>query len=216
MSKKVYIYTAYERFWHWTQALLIFFLALTGFEIHGSISFFGFNDAVKYHNIAAYSLIVLTLFTIFWHFTTGEWKQYIPTMQNIRNYFNFYLFGIFKNAPHPTKKTVLSKLNPLQKLTYFGLKTIIFPGIIITGLLYMFYRYPQRHGIESINIDSLETVAVLHTLGAYLIIAFVVGHLYLITTGSKITTNLEAMITGYEELEDDEESKKMEDKNGKE
>ncbi len=216
MSKKVYIFPAYERFWHWTQALLIFFLALTGFEIHGSISFFGFNDAVKYHNIAANSLIVLTLFTVFWHFTTGEWRQYIPTMQNIKNYFNFYLFGIFKNAPHPTKKTVLSKLNPLQKLTYFGLKTVIFPGIILTGLLYMFYRYPQRHGIESINIDSLETIAVLHTLGAYLILAFVIGHLYLITTGSKITTNLEAMITGYEELEDDEESKKTEDKNGKE
>lgn len=203
--KKVYIYKAYERFWHWMQAMLIFFLALTGFEIHGSITFFGFEYAVKYHNYAAYSLLILIIFTIFWHFTTGEWRQYIPTTKNIKKYLNYYLFGIFRNEPHPTKKTVLSKLNPLQKLVYFGLKTIIFPGIVFTGLLYMFYRYPQRHGIGAINIDSLQTIAVLHTLFAYLILAFVIGHLYLITTGTKITTNLKAMITGYEELEDENE-----------
>jgi len=214
--KKVYIYKAYERFWHWMQAILIFFLALTGFEIHGSITFFGFEYAVKYHNYAAYTLIILIIFTIFWHFTTGEWRQYIPTTSNIKKYLNYYLFGIFRNEPHPTKKTVLSKLNPLQKLVYFGLKTIIFPGIVFTGLLYMFYRYPQRHGIGAINIESLQTIAFLHTLGAYLILAFILGHLYLITTGTKITTNLKAMITGYEELEDEDENTSKEVKNGKE
>lgn len=210
--KKVYIYKAYERFWHWMQALLIFFLALTGFEIHGSLAFFGFENAVKYHNYAAYSLIILIIFTIFWHFTTGEWKQYIPTSENIKKYLNYYLFGIFRNEPHPTRKNVLSKFNPLQKITYFLLKTILFPSIIITGLLYMFYRYPQRYGIAAINIDSLETIAILHTLGAYLILAFIIGHIYLTTTGNKITTNLKAMITGYEELEDTEEKLKKDDK----
>jgi len=54
-GRKVYVYKAFGRFWHWTQAALIFFLAFTGFEIHGSYSFFGFEDAVKYHNFAAYS-----------------------------------------------------------------------------------------------------------------------------------------------------------------
>jgi thiosulfate reductase cytochrome b subunit len=208
MMKKVYIYKAYERFWHWMQAILIFFLALTGFEIHGSLKFFGFQNAVAYHKFAAYTLLGLVTFTIFWHFTTGEWRQYIPTTQNVKNYLNYYLFGIFKNAPHPTKKTTLSKLNPLQKLVYFALKTIIFPGIIVTGLLYMFYRYPQRHGIEAININSLGTIAMLHTLGAYLLLSFIIGHLYLITTGNKITTNLKAMLTGYEEMEENENQKK--------
>ena len=62
---KVYIYRSFERFWHWTQAALIFFLGFTGFEIHGSISFFGYQNAVKYHNIAAYAFIVLIIFAIF-------------------------------------------------------------------------------------------------------------------------------------------------------
>ena len=201
MKNKIYIYRAFERFWHWMQAIIIFFLAATGFEIHGSITFFGYRDAVKYHNIAAYSFIVLIVFTIFWHFTTGEWKQYLPTIKNMKAQINYYLFGIFKNAPHPTKKTVLSKLNPLQKIVYFVLKVLIIPIMIISGLLYMFYRYPQKGVIEGLNIKSIETIALLHTAGAFLLLSFIVVHLYLITTGATITSNLKAMITGYEELE---------------
>ncbi len=202
-TNKVYVYKAFGRFWHWTQAALIFFLAFTGFEIHGSYSFFGFEDAVKYHNFAAYSLIVLIVFAIFWHFTTGEWKQYVPTLRNIKAQLNYYIFGIFNNAPHPIKKTVLTKLNPLQKLTYFGLKMLVIPVIVTSGLLYMLYRYPQRHGIESLNIESLEIIAIVHTAGAFLLLAFIIAHLYLITTGEKVTSNLKAMLTGYEEHEEE-------------
>lgn len=209
MSKnKVYVYRAFERFWHWLQAFLIMFLAFTGFEIHGSFTFLGFRTAVQLHNIAAFMLIALIIFAIFWHFTTGEWRQYIPSFKNIKSQLNYYIFGIFKNAEHPTKKTVLSKLNPLQKLTYFGLKILVIPVVVTSGILYMFYRYPQKHGIESLNIESLEVIAIIHTIGAFLLLAFLIAHLYLITTGETVTSNLKAMLTGYEELEDEEENKK--------
>jgi len=202
---KILVYKSFERFWHWLQAILIFFLAFTGFEIHGAYTFFGFRDAVRYHNVAAYMLIALIIFAIFWHFTTGEWKQYVPTLKNIKAQLNYYLFGIFKNAPHPTKKTVLSKLNPLQKLTYFGLKILVIPVVVTSGLLYMLYRYPQKHGIEGLNVESLEVIAIVHTIGAFLLLAFIIVHLYLITTGETVTSNLKAMLTGYEELEDEDE-----------
>jgi len=210
MSKSVLIYKSFERFWHWMQALLIFFLAATGFEIHGTYSFFGFENAVTYHNIAAYAFIILIIFAVFWHFTTGEWKQYIPTFTHIKAQLNYYLFGIFKNASHPTKKSVLSKLNPLQKLVYFGLKILVIPVMVISGLLYMFYRYPQNQTIASINIDSLEIIAIVHTAGAILLAAFIVTHLYLITTGTTVTSNLKAMLTGYEEIDHDTEEIKKE------
>ena len=208
MKQKVYIYKAFERFWHWMQAIIISFLAATGFEIHGSISFFGYENAVTYHNIAAYAFIILIAFTIFWHFSTGEWKQYLPTVKNIKAQLDYYLFGIFRNAPHPTRKTVLSKLNPLQKLVYLALKIIIIPVMVISGLLYMFYRYPQGGGIEGLNIDSIAPIALVHTAGAFMLVAFVVVHLYLITTGTTITSNLKAMITGFEELEDEHSEQK--------
>ena len=204
MSKKqVYIYKGFERFWHWMQALLIIFLAFTGFEVHGTYTFFGYEFAVQYHNLAAYILIFLIVFAIFWHLTTDEWKQYVPTLENLKAQLNYYIFGIFRNAPHPTKKTVLSKLNPMQKLTYFGLKILIIPLSIISGLLYIFYRYPTKHGVEAININNLEFIAVFHTLAAILLILFFIIHIYLITTGDTITSNLKAMLTGYEELEDE-------------
>ncbi|MDX9759390.1 MAG: cytochrome b/b6 domain-containing protein [Bacteroidota bacterium] len=210
ITRHVYVYRAFERFWHWTQALLIMFLAVTGFEIHGSFTFFGFAEAVAYHNVAAYALIILIVFTIFWHLTTGEWRQYIPSFTHVRAYLNYYVFGIFRNEPHPTRKTVLSKLNPLQKLVYFGLKTLIIPGMLITGLLYIFYRYPQRHGIEALNIESLEIIAVLHTVGAFLLLGFLIVHLYLMTTGESVFSNLRAMLTGYEHLHEDEHVTEME------
>lgn len=206
-KKKVYIYRSFERFWHWMQAILIFFLGFTGFEIHGTYTFFGFREAVRYHNIAAYLLIILIIFAIFWHFVTGEWKQYIPTLKNVKAQLDYYIFGIFRNAPHPTKKTVLSKLNPLQKIVYFALKILVIPMSVTSGLLYMFYRYPTRYGVESINIAGLEVVAIFHTVAAILLVAFLITHLYLITTGETITSNLNAMLTGYEEIEEDENDK---------
>lgn len=201
MGKLVYIYRGFERFWHWMQAMLIFFLAFTGFEIHGSYEFLGFAEAVRYHNIAAYSLLVLIVFAVFWHLTTGEWKQYVPTFENIKAQLNYYIFDIFNNAPHPTKKTVLTKLNPLQKITYFGLKVLVIPVIVTSGLLYILYRYPTSQGVAAINIETLEFIAIIHTIGAFMLVMFIIVHLYLVTTGETLTSNLKAMLTGYEELE---------------
>jgi thiosulfate reductase cytochrome b subunit len=198
--KREYIYRAFERFWHWTQAALIMMLGVTGFEIHGTIHFFGFRQAVALHNTSAISFLVLIVFAIFWHFTTGEWRQYLPTREHLRAQVNYYIFGIFRNAPHPTKKQVLSKLNPLQKLVYAGLKALVIPVMAISGLLYMFYRYPQRYEVISLNVSGLKAIALVHTLGAFALVCFFIAHVYLITTGSTVTSNLKAMMTGYEEL----------------
>jgi thiosulfate reductase cytochrome b subunit len=203
--KKVYIYRLFERIWHWTQALLIFILIFTGFEVHSSYTVIGFDNAVRYNNMAAISLIILIIFAIFWHFTTDEWKQYIPTTKNLKAQIHYYITGIFRNAPHPTRKTILTKLNPLQRIVYLVLKVFMIPLMVITGLVYLFYRYPMKGNIESLDMVNLEKVAILHTFGAFLLLAFVVVHLYLITTGKTPSTNLKAMITGYEELEEEEE-----------
>lgn len=202
MTTQVYVYKGFERFWHWAQAGLIFFLALTGFEVHGTLTFLGFEQAVVYHRLAAWALLVLIAFAAFWHMTTNEWRQYIPTTRFLRAQVQYYVVGLFQGAPHPTKKTVLSKLNPLQKLTYLGLKVLVVPVVVLSGLLYMFYRYPQRYGMEGLNVESLQTIALVHTAGAFLITAFVVAHVYLTTTGQTLTSNLKAMVTGFEELDD--------------
>ena len=82
---------------------------------------------------------------------------------------------------------------------------IIVPLMIFTGVLYMYYRVPQAVTVNPLNVQSLDTIALVHTAGAYFLVVFLIGHLYLITTGHTVLTNLKAMITGWEEIEDDEE-----------
>ena len=199
--KKIYIYKIFERFWHWSQALIIGFLAITGFEIHSSFEFLGFENVVNWHTTAAWIFLTLIVFAIFWHATTGEWRQYIPTTKLLKEQFMYYIGGIFNNAPHPTNKTVYNKFNPLQRMIYLGLKILVIPIMVGSGFLYLYFHYP-KFGME---LESLSTVATIHTFGAYVLIAFVIAHVYLTTvTGIKPLSSIKAMITGWEEMEDEE------------
>ena len=198
--KKVYIYNKYNRFWHWAQALLIIFLAITGLEVHATFQLFGYEDAVIFHNNAAWSLIVLIIFTMFWDFSIGEWRQYIPTFSFMKEQINYYIFGIFKNAPHPVHKTKYTKFNPLQRMTYLGLKMLIIPVMIGSGLLYFYFFSSLSSGT---NLD-LAWIAHTHTFGAFILIGFVVIHVYLTSTGHTVTSSVEAMITGWEEMSDED------------
>jgi thiosulfate reductase cytochrome b subunit len=196
--KKIFIYARFERFWHWAQAALIILLGITGFEIHGTYRLIGFGPATVVHNVAALLLIVLAVFAIFWHFTTGEWRQYIPTTENLRTMVRFYTSGIFHNEPHPQQKTRVSKLNPLQRLTYLGFKLLIFPVLATTGILYLRYENFAEMGLPL----SLETIALVHTAAAFLITVFLIVHVYMTTTGRTVFSNIKAMITGYEKIEE--------------
>ncbi len=206
--KKVFIYPKFERFWHWSQATLIMFLALTGFEVHGTISVFGFEQAVRFHRFSAYALLLLIAFAIFWHLTTGEWRQYIPSTKKLKSQIKYYVSGIFKGEKHPTHRTELSKLNSLQKLVYFGFKVVLIPIVVITGILYLNYKTIDANNIIVISEIPLDVLAIIHTFGAFLLVSFLIVHVYMTTTGDTPTSNIKAMITGYEEIEDEIEKQK--------
>ena len=195
MSERIYIFKRFERFWHWSQAALVFTMAATGFEIHGTYAWLGFETAVDVHTTAAWLLIGLWVFAIFWHFTTGEWKQYIPTGEKLLAMMKYYVTGIFTDAPHPFRQTTVRKHNPLQRLAYLWVKLMINPIIWITGLLYMYYSAWEGSGI------SLAAVALLHTAAAFLMVIFIVVHIYFATTGHTPMSHIKAMITGYEEVD---------------
>lgn len=203
--KTVYVYKGFERFWHWTQAALIIFLAFTGFEVHGTFHIIGFEHAARFHRVASWMLIVLLIFAIFWHLVTGEWKQYVPTTKKLKEQIRFYSFGMFKGEKHPTKKTEVAKLNPLQRLVYLGFKLVLVPLTIVSGVIYMFQKTIDRNNVVVISDFSLNSIAFWHTLGAMLLMVFLVVHVYMTTTGHTPTSNIRAMITGYEDLEENED-----------
>ena len=195
LSKRIYLFTRFERFWHWSQAALILTLLFSGLAIHGTHSLLDFQTAVEVHEIAAWLLIGLWIFAIFWHFTTGQWKHYIPTLHNIDRMVRYYAYGIFIGANHPYHITVERKHNPLQRLAYLGVKLLINPLIWISGLIYLFWGSLKGFMPEFIG---LQQVAVAHTLGAFLMLAFVIVHVYLTTTGHTPLEKIKVMITGWE------------------
>ena len=202
---KVIKYKRFERFWHWLQSMLITFLAVTGFEVHDSIHLFGYEKAVEFHRVASYAFLVLIVFTIFWHFTTDEWKQYIPTFKNMKAQVYYYMIGIFKKEPHPTQNDKWQKLNPLQIMTYLGFKVLIVPVMVVSGLLYMFHKTINVNNVVIINDIELGSIAYWHTFGAFILVAFVILHVYMTTTGETPTANIKAMLTGFEEEHEPEE-----------
>lgn len=199
-STRIYVFKRFERFWHWAQALLIITLLTTGFEVHGSYTLLGFAKAVQIHTIAAWALVGLWVFAIFWHFTTGEWKQYIPTLEKVDAMVRYYATGIFTGAPHPFRATTLRKHNPLQRLAYLFVMLVIGPMIWISG---WFYLFQDRWAAWSLSgVLSLEWVAFFHTLAAFLMLIFLIAHLYLSTAGHTPTAHLKAMVTGWEEVDE--------------
>jgi len=191
MAERQYvkIFTRFERFWHWSQALLVQALLFTGARLHGLIGGMYWGQAFRLHLIAAGLIILLWIFAIFWHFTTGAWQHYIPTLRNLVPVIRYYAYGIFRGEAHPAKPTIHRKHNPLQRLSYLFLKLVINPAIWATGILYL-----------TVNLTGLDlqTVAWLHVVSAYAMAIFVVIHVYMATTGDTPTAYVEAMTTGYE------------------
>jgi len=207
----IYLYTRYERFWHWFQAALIILLLVTGLEVNTGVGVFGFQTAVTVHNYAGLTWLIAFAFFIFWLFTTGEWKQYVPTTKKMLVVMRYYAYGIFRGEPHPVPKRKEAKHNPLQRLTYLGLAAALLPVQMATGFLYWGYNSWGDWGLSAL---TLQIVALVHTAGAFAILSFLVVHLYMTTTGHTISAHVKAMITGWEEVEKDEKIEDWEQRAG--
>jgi thiosulfate reductase cytochrome b subunit len=202
--KKVYMYSMYERLWHWLQTFVILLLLFTGLIIHRPDTFgiFSFRYVVLAHNILAVILVINAALSLFYHLVSGEIKQYIPRP---RGFFDqifeqaiFYIRGIFQGQDHPFEKTPEKKLNPLQQITYFGILNVLLPLIGITGIL----MWGTQHLPEiSALIGGLTYLAPFHTLIAWLFASFIVAHVYLTTTGPTPFAAIKAMMVGWDEVE---------------
>jgi len=196
----IYLYSRYERFWHWFQAILIILLLITGFEVNGVWYLIGFQTAVEIHNFLGLTWLISFVFFIFWVFTTGEWRQYIPTTKKMLSVIRYYSYDIFKGEPHPVPKRKDAKHNPLQRLTYLSLAALLLPVQMATGFVYWGYNSWADWGLSWL---SLEVIALVHTTCAFAILQFLVIHLYMTTTGHSIFAHIRAMITGWEEVKED-------------
>jgi thiosulfate reductase cytochrome b subunit len=204
--EKEYVFGRYERLWHWTMALSGIGLVVTGLEIHGvgGPVLMSLPTAVLAHNAFAVILIVNGFLALFYHLATAAIRNFIPNprgfVASALEHMTYQARGIFYGESHP-KNAVGEKLNPLQQVTYLALLNVLFPVQIVTGaLIWAVGRWPS----VADAVGGLRWVAPIHNLGAWMFLAFLVLHVYLVTTGRTPTDHLKSMITGYQHVEVDE------------
>lgn len=202
--RRMYLYEAYERFWHWLQTVLIVILLVTGLFIHRPDLFgVSFRGLVVIHNVSAVILALNAALSLFYHLVSGKVRQYLPHpygfFDDAIQQAKYYLRGIFKGAAHPFEKTPERKMNPLQQVTYLGILNVLLPLQGLTGILmWGAQRWP---GVAA-ALGGLEGLAAFHTLIAWLFAAFIIAHVYLTTTGGpKPLDSIKAMVTGWEDVE---------------
>jgi len=194
------LYALHERIWHWLQATGMILLIVSGFAIHYPDRFAIFGsmaNAVAWHTWIAFGLIVNAFLGVFYHVTAEKYHHFLPHMDDFTGaalaQARFYLYGIFKGERHPLESDPRKKLNPLQKITYLALLTVLVPFQVITGvLMWGADRWPRLFE----RVGGFWVLGPAHTLAAYLFLAFLIGHLYLSTTGEHPLALIQAMISG--------------------
>jgi thiosulfate reductase cytochrome b subunit len=199
--KRIELYSAFERLWHWLQAIAIVGLLVTGVEIHwpAALGLLGFERATRVHELLALITVANAFLSLFYHLATGAIGEFIPEP---RDFFSlavaqarYYLFGIFRGAPHPFQRRTGRKLNVLQQVVYLGTLNVLLPLQVMTGVL--IWKAPSSAALVE-SLGGLRRIAAVHTLGAWLFGAFLVAHVYLTTTGPTPLAYVRAMLVGWE------------------
>jgi len=198
--KSLYLYPLWVRLWHWTNAVLFVILIISGASLHFAShnGLLTFETAMLIHNIAGILLTFLWCVFFIGNFVTDNGKHYRIRLKGIISRLIqqslYYAIGIFRGDAHPFHVSSDMKFNTLQQLTYLGVMYGLMPILIISGWLFLFSGYlpDQLFGIGSVWI-----VAMTHLVVAYLLVLFMLSHIYIITTGETIFSNLRAMLTGW-------------------
>lgn len=196
----LYLYPVWLRLWHWLNAALFVVLIATGVSMHyaGLSWLIPFRVAVAVHNAAG---ILLTLAWIGFVIANARspnaqhyrivWRTLIGDLITQSRY---YAWGIFRGEAHPFHVSAGRKFNALQTLSYLGAMYLLMPLLILSGWGFLLAPWLP----ETVNgLVTLWLVAIAHLASSYLLVLFVLVHLYIITIGESVFTNLRAMLTGW-------------------
>lgn len=203
-TKKIYLYPLWLRIWHHVNAVLMLSLILTGVSMQYSnpdYPLIRFDIAVSLHNISG---ILLTL-SYFYFFLgilfTSIGRYYVMRSQGFFKSFylqaRYYMFGIFRGEPSPFPVNEERKFNPIQQITYNVIQHAITPVTFITGWALL---YPESIILNVFGFSGIMLTSLLHVTAGFFISIFLVIHLYFITVGHSVTSNLKSMVTGYHEI----------------
>jgi thiosulfate reductase cytochrome b subunit len=210
-KKMIYLHPLPVRVWHWLNAFGIITLCLTGIQIRFPeyVNLFGsYRSAIVIHNWAG--LIVAFSFSIWFFYYSMSARNlgeiYVPNAEDLKHgilrQVGFYFFLYFFGRPSPHHATPDNKFNPMQKSAYLAIMFVLMPIVSLTGILLMNVS-PLRELI--LAAGGLKLLDVLHYLTACSLGAFLFTHVYLTTMGHTPLAHTKAMVTGWEEVEEEHE-----------
>jgi len=196
-----YLYPLGLRLWHGANAALVIVLAATGLRLHfgGQASpLLSFETAFHVHNLGGLLLVGVALCFYVHGVVTRNARQYLRRPQDglagLRRQARYYLLGIFRGEPHPYHATPERKFNPLQQVAYAAVMYGLFPILILSGAVLLVPGIlPDRIG-DKPGVWWFATAPYLSAAG---VVAFLLAHLYLATTGDRIGYLFRAMLTGW-------------------
>jgi thiosulfate reductase cytochrome b subunit len=210
---RVYLHPLFVRIWHWTNALIIVVLIITGMQLRipGIRIFSSYSLVTNLHKYTGFTLVVSFIFWFVGYlFTGGLVRNYILTLRDIKAMpvqAIYYVYGLFRARKNPFQPSPDHKFNPLQKIAYSSVMFILTPVIIITGILFSDILY----FLPAINaIGGIRMLDAIHVTFGYFFLIYLVVHVYMATLGEKPYTYVKTMITGYDDEHEDQTADKHE------
>jgi len=186
--KRYYVWQLPVRICHWVNALSVLLLSITGFLIGYPIIAGNSPESflmgwVRFiHFVAGYALLVSVIARLFWslndHCFSG-WREYFPILtkegrKEMLVMLKFYFF-IDRKTPDSVGH------NSLAVTAYVGLFLIFF-GMFVTGFALYAEHAPggAMHAMLKpvYLILSTQTMHLYHHIGMWLIIGFILNHIY--------------------------------------
>jgi Ni/Fe-hydrogenase 1 B-type cytochrome subunit len=186
--RRYYVWELPVRICHWVNVLAVLLLTITGLLISHPVLVVKSTDAylmgwVRFvHFVAGYTLLISVVARLLWslrdHCFSG-WREYFPffTRQGWKDIVAMLRFYFFIDRKTPD----VVGHRPLAVTVYVGLFLVFF-GMIASGFaLYAEYApYGIMHAMfKPVNLLlSSQQLHLYHHLGMWLIIGFVINHIY--------------------------------------
>jgi thiosulfate reductase cytochrome b subunit len=196
----LYLYPGWVRLWHWANAILFLTLIVSGVSMHyaGVGWLMAFDTARVVHNTAGVLLTVAWIAFVVGNARSDNGRHYRLRLRGlvrqVLDQTRYYMIGIFRLEPHPFHVSAEMKFNALQQLSYLGVMYALMPALILSGWAFLYSVYLPD---TLFGVGSVWVVAMTHVVTSYLLALFLLVHLYIITTGETVFSNLRAMVTGW-------------------
>jgi thiosulfate reductase cytochrome b subunit len=209
---KLYVNPLPVRIWHWANAVLFIILIVTGVQIRylGLFDLMSFRTAVVVHNWVAFTLIGNFFVWLLFYLFSEKNKAYHPEFNIVKlatesfRQMMYYGYGMFKGERSPHRMDPYYKFNPLQRTLYQILMLFLLPMQFVTGVL----LWDVKRFSNVIDLaGGVRVVDTVHVLIFIFFVFYIFIHPYLATLGHTPTAHIKAMITGYEEVEEETPAK---------